>query len=97
MDGINNKIAAAQKRVNKAKAAVMRLKRAHECEIRRRETQLKCCLGGTVIAMASRGTDIDRKVVGVIRHYLQQHPPHASNAAVLVGTVWDTSPDGGAA
>ena len=83
------KLESARVAERAARTRAAQLRRQLAVAGRRQETQYRCAVGGTLVAMATRGSDDDLRAVEAVRAYLRQHPPHDSNVAVLSGTPFD--------
>ena len=94
MEEIVKRLEAAREWERRARAMAARLRRAAGAAERRVETQRRCCLGGALLAIAAIDAQWAQQVTSAVRHYLANHPPHASNAATLGGTAFDmTGPE----
>lgn len=88
-ESIEERLAKARAREQKARQTVAKLKRAMSGADRRLETQRRCAIGGVVLAMATRAGRLDHQAIEVMRRYLADHPPHESNRDALRGTPLD--------
>ena len=85
------RLEAARLAERTARTRAAQLRRELAAAGRRHETQYRCAVGGTLVAMATRGSDDDLRAIEAVRAYLRQHPPHESNLSVLSGTPFDPS------